>query len=47
MSVFGISFKNNKEQQELIRLINENSTRTTIVEGAAGTGKSIAAIAAA
>lgn len=47
MSVFGISFKNNKEQQELIRLINENSKRIIIVEGAAGTGKSFAAIAAA
>lgn len=47
MSVYGISFKNNPEQQELIRLIQDNSKRIIIVEGAAGTGKSFATIACA
>lgn len=46
MPIFGISFKNNPEQQELIRLINDNSKRIIIAEGAAGTGKSFAAVAA-
>ena len=38
MSVFGISLKNNEEQQEFIRLINEKNKRIIIGEGSAGTG---------
>lgn len=47
MSYCGVSFKNNNEQQELARLINENNKRIIIVEGAAGTGKTMAAVATA
>ena len=47
MSIFGVSLGKNPEQQELVRLINENDKRIIIAEGAAGTGKSFAAILAA
>ena len=47
MSVFGVSLKNNEEQQEFVRLINEKNKRIIIGEGSAGTGKTFAAILAA
>ena len=47
MSTMGISLKNNKEQQELVRLMNENYRPIVICTGNAGTGKTFAALAAA
>ena len=47
MSIYGISFKNNPEQQELIRLIMENNRQIIFCTGNAGTGKTFASIAAA
>lgn len=47
MSIYGISFKNNKEQLELIRLIMENQKQIIFCTGNAGTGKTFASIAAA
>ena len=47
MAFMGISLKNNKEQQELARLMNENHRPIIICTGNAGTGKTFAAIAAA
>ena len=46
--LFGIDFRSNEEQKELIRLINEDPTRRPVVfcKGAAGTGKTFAALAA-
>lgn len=46
-TLFGISFKNNPEQQELIRLMNENDTPIIFCFGDAGTGKTFTAVAAA
>lgn len=46
-TLFGISFSNNPEQQELIRLINENRTPIIYCFGDAGTGKTFTALAAA
>ena len=43
----GISLKNNKEQQELARLMNENHRPIIICTGKAGTGKTMTAVAAA
>ena len=40
MSVCGISFKGNPEQQELVRLIMDNQHPIIMVTGDAGTGKS-------
>ena len=47
--LFGIDFGRNEEQRELIRLIREDPERYPIVfcKGAAGTGKTFAALAAA
>lgn len=47
MAVFGISVKGNPEQQELVRLIQENNKPIVLVEGPAGTGKSFISIATA
>lgn len=47
MAFLGVSFKNNKEQQELIRLMNENNRPIIICTGNAGTGKTFAALVAA
>ena len=47
VSVLGISFKNNKEQQELIRLINTNDIPIILCTGNAGTGKTFCALASA
>ena len=47
MAVLGISLKNNKEQQELVRLINENYKPIVLCVGNAGTGKTFASLAAA
>lgn len=47
MAFTGISFKNNKEQQELARLISENNLPIILCTGNAGTGKTFAALAAA
>lgn len=47
MAILGISLKNNKEQQELVRLINENNRPIVICIGNAGTGKTFTTIAAA
>lgn len=46
--LFGIDFRSNEEQKELIRLINEDPARKPVVfcKGAAGTGKTFAALAA-
>lgn len=41
MAVLGISLKNNKEQQELVRLINENYKPIVLCVGNAGTGKAL------
>lgn len=45
--LFGIDFGSNPGQRELIRLINEDASRTPVVycKGAAGTGKTFAALA--
>lgn len=47
MAFVGISLKNNKEQQELARLIGENRRPIILCTGNAGTGKTFAALAAA
>lgn len=47
MASLGISFKNNKEQTELIRLIYENDKPIIFCVGKAGTGKTFASLAAA
>ena len=47
LSVFGISLKDNKEQQELARLIMENDKPIVIGLGMAGTGKTFVSIATA
>ena len=46
--LFGIDFRSNEEQKEFIRLINEDPARKPVVfcKGAAGTGKTFAALAA-
>ena len=46
-TIMGISFGNNPEQQELIRLIRERDKHIIFCEGAAGTGKNFASIATA
>lgn len=47
MAIFGISLKNNKEQQELARLIMENDKPIIIGLGMAGTGKTFVSVATA
>lgn len=47
MSYYGVSFKNNVEQQELARLIATNDAAIIFCEGKAGTGKTFATLAAA
>lgn len=47
MSYMGVSFKNNAEQTELIRLIYENHIPIVFCTGKAGTGKTFTALAAA
>lgn len=47
MAFVGVSLKNNKEQQELARLINENRRPIILCTGNAGTGKTFAALAVA
>ena len=47
MAILGISLKNNKEQQELVRLINENYKPIILCVGNAGTGKTFTSLAAA
>lgn len=47
MSTLGISLKNNKEQQELVRLIEENNRPIIFAIGKAGTGKTFATLATA
>ena len=47
MAFLGVSLKNNKEQQELVRLMNENNRPIIICTGNAGTGKTFAALVAA
>ena len=47
MAFVGISLKNNKEQQEFARLMNENRRPIIICTGNAGTGKTFTALAAA
>ena len=47
MAFVGISLKNNREQQELARLMNENHRPIIICTGNAGTGKTFTALAAA
>lgn len=47
MSVFGISLGKNEEQIELVRLINDNSTKIVFVTGSAGTGKTFTALISA
>ena len=47
MAFLGISLKNNKEQQELARLMYENNRPIIMVEGAAGTGKTFATLVTA
>lgn len=47
MATFGISLKANKEQQELVRLIEENNRPIIFAIGKAGTGKTFASLAAA
>ena len=47
MSSMGISFKSNKEQQELVRLIYEKGHPIIFCTGKAGTGKTFATLAAA
>lgn len=46
-NLLGVQFDNNPEQREFIRLINENDKHIIFCEGAAGTGKNFASIAAA
>jgi PhoH-like ATPase len=45
-TLLGIDFGDNKEQLDLIRLMNENSTPVIFCEGLAGTGKTFTAVAA-
>lgn len=45
--LFGISFKENPEQRELIRLMNQNDKPIIFCFGDAGTGKTFTAVAAA
>lgn len=47
-TLFGFDFGSNEGQRELIRLINDDCTRTPVVfcKGSAGTGKTFAALAA-
>lgn len=47
MSVLGISLKNNDEQQELARLIQEKNKHIIFCEGPAGSGKNFVSIATA
>jgi PhoH-like ATPase len=47
LAFVGVSLKNNKEQQELVRLMNENNRPIIICTGNAGTGKTFAALIAA
>ena len=47
MAFIGVSLKNNKEQQELARLMNENRRPIILCTGNAGTGKTFAALAVA
>lgn len=47
MAVFGVSLGKNEEQQELVRLINENNRSIIFVTGNAGTGKTFITLAAA
>ena len=47
MAFVGISLKNNKEQQEFARLMNETRRPIIICTGNAGTGKTFTALAAA
>lgn len=47
MAYFGISLKNNEEQQELARLINTNDKQIIFCTGKAGTGKTFCALATA
>lgn len=46
-SILGIDFSKNKEQKELIRLMNQNSLPYIFCFGDAGTGKTFTALAAA
>lgn len=46
-NLFGISFKDNDEQRELIRLMDDNDHPIVFCFGDAGTGKTFTAIAAA
>jgi PhoH-like ATPase len=47
LAFVGVSLKNNKEQQELARLMNENRRPIVLCTGNAGTGKTFAALAVA
>ena len=47
MSIYGVSLKDNKEQQELARLIEENNKAIILCTGDAGTGKTMISIATA
>ena len=47
MAILGISVKDNKEQQEFVRLIQEKNKPIIFCEGLAGTGKSFIALATA
>jgi len=47
MAYMGVSFKNNKEQAELVRLIYEKDRPIIFCIGKAGTGKTFATLAAA
>lgn len=47
MAFIGISLKNNKEQQELARLMSENHRPIILCTGNAGTGKTFAALVTA
>ena len=47
MSIFGISLKDNPEQQELARLIMDTQTPIICCTGDAGTGKTFVTLAAA
>ena len=47
MAFVGVSLKNNKEQQELARLMNENRRPIILCTGNAGTGKTFVALAVA
>ena len=47
MAYFGISLKNNEEQQEFARLINANDIPIVICTGNAGTGKTFVSLAIA